>query len=80
MLWTANHCRWMLNPIAKLYRLNIKLITPRGGNLPSARAYHSMVALDNSLVLYGGKDGNTLSPVPLALFDYRGKRWSYPGA
>ena len=61
-------------------RLTVRLLTPRGGNVPSARGYHSLVALGSSLVLFGGKEGATLSSHPLAVFDYPKRQWSYPGA
>jgi hypothetical protein len=61
-------------------RLTVRLLTPRGGSVPSARGYHSLVALGSSLVLFGGKDGATLSSQPLAVFDCPKRKWSYPGA
>lgn len=61
-------------------RLTVKLLTPRGGGVPSGRAHHSMAALGSSLVVYGGKADTVLAPVPLAVFDYPKRRWSYPEA
>lgn len=61
-------------------RLTVRPLTPRGGNVPSARGYHSLVALDNDLVLFGGKDGATLSSQSLAVFDCSKRKWSFPGA
>jgi Galactose oxidase, central domain len=60
-------------------RLTVKLLTPRG-SVPSARGYHSLVALGDSLVLFGGKDGATLSSQSLAVFDCSKRKWSFPGA
>lgn len=68
MLWALSWCR-----------LTVKLLTPRGGGVPSGRAYHSMAALGSNLVVYGGKADTVLAPVPLAVFDYPKRRWSYPG-
>lgn len=72
--------RVAIRPACPVCRLTVRLLTPRGGSVPSARAYHSMVALSSSLLLFGGKDGATLSSQSLAVFDCPKRRWSFPGA
>ena len=50
--------------------------------IPEARAYHSLVALGNQLLLFGGRGtgGNLMTAEQLAVYDTRSKSWVLPGA